>query len=244
MGLVRLDVSYDGTDFHGFARQPGLRTVQGTLEEVLARLLSTEIEVFGSGRTDAGVHARAQVVHFEQESGPPPERYPRVLARLLPRDIVVTSGSEPPPGFHARFSVRQKTYRYTLQRAKTEDVFTRRYVWHLPEELDLARMADAAKHLVGTHDFTSYCKAGTPIEDKVRTIFALNLQERGSYVDLICTGSGFLQNMVRIIAGTLVDVGMGKMTPEAVLQSLRARDRRSAGRTAPPNGLTLWQVEY
>ena len=244
MGLVRLDVSYDGTDFHGFARQPGLRTVQGTLEEVLTRLLSTPIEVHGSGRTDAGVHARAQVVHFAQESGPPPDRYPKVLARMLPRDIVVVSGCEAPPGFHARFSAVRKTYRYTLQRATVEDVFTRRYAWHVPESLDLVRMSDAAKHLIGKHDFTSFCAAATPTENKIRTIFDLYLQERGSYLDFICTGSGFLQNMVRIIAGTLVDVGLGKMTPEDVLVSLHARDRRSAGRTAPPSGLTLWSVEY
>lgn len=244
MTKIKLRLAYDGSDFRGFARQPGLRTIQGTLEDALAGVLGASVEVFGSGRTDAGVHARAQVVHWTQEKGPPAERYPYLLRRILPRDIVPLSATEVPEAFHARFSVLRKTYRYTVQRSRTEDVFTARYAWHVPQPLELAAMREASRHLLGEHDFTSFCAASTPIENKVRTIYQLDVEERGTYVDIYCTGSGFLQHMVRIIAGTLVDVGLGRYRPADVAQMLLARDRQRAGRTAPPHGLCLWDVRY
>ncbi|MCL6547988.1 MAG: tRNA pseudouridine(38-40) synthase TruA [Alicyclobacillus sp.] len=241
---IKLTIAYDGTDFHGFARQRGLRTVQGELEAALARVIGPGVEVHGSGRTDAGVHARAQVVHWTQSQGPPAERYPPLLRRLLPPDIVAVRAAEVVPEFHARFSALRKTYRYTVQRAEVEDVFTKRYCWHVPQPLNLAAMREAAGHLEGEHDFTSFCAAATPVADKTRTIDDLRLEERGTYLDLWCTGNGFLQHMVRIIAGTLVDVGLGRMSADAIPGVLAARDRRRAGRTAPARGLTLWEVEY
>lgn len=244
MPNVKMVIAYDGTDFHGFARQKDLRTVQGTLETVLGSITGEAVEVFGSGRTDAGVHARAQVIHFRQENGPPPSRYPYVMRRALPPDIVAVSTEIVPDAFHARFSAKSKTYRYTIDRSRIPDVFTRRYVWHVPTEMDLDEMHEAAAVLVGEHDFTSFCAASTPIENKVRTIYELRLVERGSYLDVYCTGSGFLQNMVRIVAGTLVDVAEGRMSPEQVAHALQGKDRRLAGRTAPASGLTLWEVHY
>ncbi len=244
MPKVKLVVAYDGTDFHGFARQQSLRTVQGTLETVLERVLGYPVEVFGSGRTDAGVHARAQVVHFEMGAGPPVERFPYLLRRALPNDIVCVEACEVDEGFHARFSAQAKTYRYTLQQARVADVFTNRYAWHLPVSLDTAAMERAAKHLIGHHDFTSFCAASTPVQDKRRTIWELKLTSRETYLDLYCTGNGFLQNMVRIVAGTLVDVGEHRIADEDVPHILAGRDRRLAGRTAPAHGLTLWRVEY
>jgi tRNA pseudouridine38-40 synthase len=241
---VKLVIAYDGTHFHGFARQAGLRTVQGTLEQVLADVLGHPVEVFGSGRTDAGVHARAQVVHFTQQHGPPPERWPRILLRRLPEDIVVTSAEAVPDSFHARFSARWKTYRYTLQRAEVPDVFTRRYTWHVPGPLNLDEMRRAAAALEGEHDFTSFCAAATPVEDKRRTISAIRIDPRGSYLHIYCRGNGFLQHMVRIVVGTLVQVGQGKRTAADIPRILAARDRQAAGPTAPPQGLTLWEVEY
>ncbi|SFU69223.1 tRNA pseudouridine(38-40) synthase TruA [Alicyclobacillus macrosporangiidus] len=243
MPKIRMTIAYDGTDFHGFARQRGLRTVQGTLEDALARALGHPVEVEGSGRTDAGVHARAQVVHWEQDHGPAPERYPYVLGRMLPGDLIPIHAELAPDDFHARFSAKRKTYRYTIQRARVPDVFTHRYAWHEPSALDLARMRDAAQQLVGEHDFTSFCAAATPVEDKRRVIYDLRLEERGTYLDIYCTGNGFLQYMVRIIVGTLVDIGLGRLN-RPVTEILAARDRRCAGRTAPAKGLTLWDVAY
>lgn len=244
MPKIRATVAYDGTDFHGFARQPGLRTVQGTLERMLSGLTGEPVEVFGSGRTDAGVHARAQVVHWVQSVGPPAERYPMIGRKVLPSDLVIVQAEEVDDQFHARFSTTRKVYRYTVQQAAIEDVFTNRYAWHVSQALNTEEMERAAKHLVGEHDFTSFCAAATPVENKVRTIYAIELVKRDTYLDIICTGSGFLQNMVRILAGTLVDVGLGNLGPDAMPQILDERDRRLAGRTAPARGLCLWHVEY
>lgn len=244
LGKIKLEFAYDGTDFHGFARQRGLRTVQGTLEGILQRTLGYPVEVFGSGRTDAGVHARAQVVHWVQgEAGPPVDRYPYLLRRSLPTDMVALTACDAPDDFHARFSVQRKTYRYTIQRALITDVFTNRYSWHIPLELDVHLMRSAAEELVGRHDFTSFCAAASPVEDKRRTIYEIRIEERGSYCDVYCTGSGFLQYMVRIIVGTLVDIGQGKMS-KSMSTILADKNRRSAGQTAPPLGLSLWEVVY
>ncbi len=244
MEKIRLEIAYDGTDFHGFARQQGLRTVQGTLENVLTRVTGRPIEVFGSGRTDAGVHARAQVVHFVQEQGPPAGRYLYILKNMLPRDIIPIHAAEAAPDFHARFCVERKTYRYTIQRAPIEDIYTNRFSWHVPRHLSLEQMKLAAAQLVGEHDFTSFCAAATPVQDKTRTIYSLDIQEQGTYLHIFCTGSGFLQYMVRIIVGTLIDVGQGRFKPDDVSHMLKIQDRRAAGKTAPPYGLSLWEVGY
>lgn len=241
---MRATVAYDGTDFHGFARQRDLRTVQGVLEEKLSGLLGSPVEVFGSGRTDAGVHARGQVVHWDQPVGPPPERYPAIFQHILPRDLLVRDVTVAADTFHARFCAVAKTYRYTIQTAREPDIFTRRYSWHLQAPLNLDRMRVSAAHLVGEHDFTSFCAAATPVENKVRTLYDLCIEPRDSYLDIVCTGSGFLQNMVRIITGTLVDVGTGRLEPDNLPAILEAKDRTRAGGTAPPEGLCLWQVFY
>jgi len=244
MTRIKLELSYDGTDFYGFARQTGLRTVQGELERVLSKLTGESIEVFASGRTDKGVHARSQVVHWDQHQGPEAQRYPWVLQRVLPRDIVVLGAETVDDSFHARFSACGKTYRYTIQTAALTDIFTHRYVWHQPVPLDWVAM-DACRHtLTGEHDFTSFCAATTPVEDKIRRIHDLHYTRRGTYVDIYCTGSGFLQHMVRIIVGTLVDVGLHKMAPSDVEKALLAQDRQTAGQTAPAQGLALWNVYY
>jgi len=244
MTNIKLVIAYDGTDFHGFARQKNLRTVQGSLETVLGSVLRGPVEVLGSGRTDAGVHARAQVVSFRPDHGPHPDHYPYLLRRMLPHDIAPVSASVVDDKFHARFSAQAKTYRYTISRANLDDVFLRRYVWHVPQVLNLEAMYRAAAMLVGEHDFTSFCAAATPIENKRRNLFELKLVERGTYLDIYCTGNGFLQNMVRILVGTLVNVGHGRICADAMPDILAARDRRLAGKTAPAQGLTLWEVHY
>ncbi len=244
MTTIKLVIAYDGTDFHGFAKQKGLRTVQGVLEETLSRILGRPIEVFGSGRTDKGVHARGQVVHFEQPYGPPATRYPYLLQRALPADIIAVQAEVVPDSFHARFSAIGKTYRYTLHTAAREDIFTRRFVWHVPHPLDWSAMRAAALYLQGDHDFTSFCAAATPIEDKRRTIYAIEMEQDGDYHHITVRGNGFLQYMVRIIVGTLVDVGSGRLDDAKIPAILAAKDRRLAGQTAPAQGLTLWQVHY
>lgn len=237
-------MAYDGTGFHGFAKQQGLRTVEGVLEHMLCRISGQQIELFGSGRTDAGVHARAQVVHWTQSMGPPAEKYVYILRRFLPSDIVAIEAKEVPEEFHARFSAIGKTYRYTLQRSKIADVFTTRYAWHYPWLLNVEKMTEAAKYLIGKHDFTSFSATSSSVEDRIRTIYKLDVIERGTYLDIYCSGNGFLQHMVRIIVGTLVDVARGRYEPADIKKILLSKDRKRAGRTAPSLGLTLWEVTY
>lgn len=245
---IRLTLSYDGTDFHGFQAQPGLRTVQGEVERVLSKLTGEEIRFFGSGRTDAGVHALGQVGHFVTQSPIPVEKMAYILNMHLPSDIVAREAREVPPGFHARYDATGKTYVYLLARGTQPHIFLRRYSWHLRQELDLPAMREGARHLIGTHDFTSFCAAQTPLADRVRTITELAVEPLVLWDyplwQIRVSGNGFLYNMVRIIAGTLVEVGMGKRRPEEVKAILEARDRTAAGLTAPPQGLILWKVQY
>ncbi|WP_054950973.1 tRNA pseudouridine(38-40) synthase TruA [Numidum massiliense] len=243
---IKLTIAYDGTDFHGFQVQlaPPVRTVQGVLEEVLGSICAKEVAVTGAGRTDSGVHARAQVVTFETSGKMPAERWSRVLNHRLPRDIVVRQAEVVPEAFHPRFDAREKVYRYTLETAALPDVFTRRYYTHLPRTLDVAAMRAAAQHLIGTHDFTSFSAAQAQVKDRVRHLQSIEICTSGTRIQLWFVGNGFLQYMVRILTGTLVAVGAGELSPDAIPHILAARDRRLAGRTMPPEGLTLWEVVY
>lgn len=246
---IRLEFAYDGTHFHGFQRQsPGQRTVQGELERVLSELTGEPIVVYGSGRTDAGVHARAQVAHFETASNIPVERWPRVLNHHLPPDIIVRRADVVPAEFHARYDAKAKEYRYWIDRGEVPGLWARRFSWHIPYPLDVAAMREAAGYLVGTHDFTTFSSAKTPLENRVRTLYAVKIEEtvmgESPLLVISVQGNGFLYNMVRIIVGTLVDVGRGKLPASAIPQLLAAKDRTLAGATAPPQGLILWQVLY
>ncbi|MFC4765918.1 tRNA pseudouridine(38-40) synthase TruA [Effusibacillus consociatus] len=244
MRNIKLTVSYEGTDFHGFQVQPGLRTVQGELELALQKLTGEPVQVIGSGRTDAGVHAWGQIVNFHTASRIPTEKWAIALNVNLPQDLVVRAAEEVPESFHARFDAVGKIYRYQIDRGMFPDVFARRYAWHVPYLLDIEKMRKAAEYLVGELDFTSFCNAGTPLEDKVREIQQVTLVERGNLLSITVQGSGFLWNMVRIIAGTLTDVGKGRIDPERIPEMLQALDRTKAGVTAPAHGLTLIEVLY
>jgi tRNA pseudouridine38-40 synthase len=241
---IKLSISYDGTDFHGFQIQPGLRTVQGVLTDVMQSIVKHSLSLEGSGRTDAGVHARYQVVSCEVQHHIPVEKWPIALNSRLPQDLIVTSAEYVPDTFHARFSAIAKTYRYTVDRAAVADVFKHRYAYHHPRSIDRKRIAEASLFLLGTHDFTSFCGSGTHVENKVRTIYGIHLVEEGQFLHIYCTGNGFLYNMVRIIVGTLLQVGIGKWNPADIQTMLLAKDRTKAGMTAPAHGLTLWQVYY
>ncbi|TCS94154.1 tRNA pseudouridine(38-40) synthase TruA [Hazenella coriacea] len=244
MKKVRLVIAYDGTDFSGFQRQPEQRTIQGTLEEALTALTGEEVTIHGSGRTDAGVHAQGQVCHFTTTSPIPSEKYAYILRRMLPRDLSVLSSSKVPFDFHARKSACWKTYRYQIDTQPISNIFTRRFRTHIPYSLDLEPMRKAGELLIGTFDFTSFCSAKTEVIDRVRTIYDCRVikDEQGLYIEL--TGNGFLYNMVRIITGTLVEIGKHHRSVEEIPQMIQAHDRTFAGPTLPPEGLVLMRVGY
>lgn len=244
MRRLRCILGYDGTDFSGFQVQPGQMTIQGEIEAALNRITGEEIQIYGSGRTDAGVHARGQVIHFDTKSHIPLDKWRFVLNNQLPDAIVIRSVEEADDSFHARFDVQVKEYRYCIDNSPVADVFRHRYADHIRFPLDVEAMQLAARYLEGEHDFTSFCSAKTFVEDKVRTVYQLKVEREGDEVWVICQGNGFLYNMVRIIVGTLVEVGQGKRAPAELANILAACDRERAGKTAPAKGLTMWEVVY
>jgi tRNA pseudouridine38-40 synthase len=241
---IKLVLAYDGTDFAGFQVQPGKRTVQGELTAALAKILGEEVKVIGAGRTDAGVHARAQVVNFATAAPIPTSRLPAALNSCLPPDLTVWQAEEVPADFHARYAAQGKTYRYLIHQAPQPSPFLRRYSWHLPRPLDVAAMQAAAAQLIGEHDFSSFCAAGGAAKTRVRTLRRLTLGGEGGLLLVEAAADGFLYKMVRNLVGTLVEVGRGAFTPDDVQRILAGRDRSLAGPTAPPQGLILWEVDY
>ncbi|MBD1372333.1 tRNA pseudouridine(38-40) synthase TruA [Hazenella sp. IB182357] len=244
MTKIKLDIQYDGTEFAGFQRQPGQRTVQGALEKALSKITHESITVFASGRTDAGVHALGQVCHFETDAPIPAEKYTYVLRRFLPIDIVVTKGSIAEPSFHAQFSARWKRYCYQIDLARIPNLLERRFRAHVPQKLNVDNMMEATKYFEGTHDFTSFCSVKTVVENRVRTIYRCRVipTELGLTIEVV--GNGFLYNMVRIMTGTLVGVGRGRFQPQEIQRMIAARDRQAAGPTFSPHGLFLMDVGY
>jgi len=247
MRNVKMVVAYDGTNYHGFQEQrgTGLLTVQEVLERCLSRLAGREMKVVGAARTDAGVHARGQVVNFDAEGWRiPAARIPLALNGVLPEDVAAVSAQDVPPDFHARFSALAKTYRYTILNARTPSPFRRLYSHFEPRPLNLQAMAAAAQYLRGRHDFAAFQAAGAGTKTTVRTIFQAAVERSGELVFFTFRGDGFLYNMVRIIVGTLLEVGLGKRSPEEIKAILEAGDRTRAGPTVPARGLCLLNVEY
>jgi tRNA pseudouridine38-40 synthase len=244
MRNIKLTLSYDGTDFHGWQRQPGSRTVQGILEDALTQLTGARPGTNGSGRTDAGVHALGQVVNFLTASQHSTETFVRALNAILPRDVRVFTAEEKPQAFHATLDAKSKVYRYEIDNGRIADVFQLRYRWHVPRQLDAAAMARAGSFLVGRHDFHSFETEWPNRTSSVRTIFRLTVERSGSVVALEVEADGFLYNMVRSIAGTLTLVGAGKRAEAWVADVLAGEDRVLAGPTAPAKGLFLVKVDY
>lgn len=245
MKRMKAIISYDGSGFAGYQVQPGHRTVQLELEKVLTAMHKGEqVRVSASGRTDAGVHATGQVIHFDTNLAIPEDRWQKALNVQLPADIRVLHVEEAPPGFHARFSASGKVYRYKWSLTPVHSPFERVYTAHVTYALNIERMKEAAEYFIGTHDFTSFCSAKTEVEDRIRTIYRVDLEEHGNQLHLVIEGNGFLYNMVRIIAGTIFEIGIGKKDPAEVLQIIAEKDRRKAGKTAPAQGLYLEQVMY
>ncbi len=245
---LRLLLSYDGTDFHGWQRQPDAPTVQEYLESAIERILGEKVQVYGSGRTDAGVHALNQVANFTTACKIPCENLLKALNNTLQPTVRVKDVREVALQFHARYDARSKTYRYRILQAPVASPFVNRFAWHYPFPLDVRRIAQAAKLFEGEHDFSSFAAADAPVAQATltRTIFSSRILRRTRTCMLIyeVTGSGFLHHMVRNIVGTLVEVGRGKLEPADITRILQAHDRTLAGPTAPAQGLCLVRVEY
>ncbi|NHN35169.1 tRNA pseudouridine(38-40) synthase TruA [Paenibacillus agricola] len=251
MRNICMNVSYDGTAYHGFQTQPSNNTIQDILERAVRSLTGETIKITSSGRTDAGVHARCQVINFLTSSPIPLVRWCLALNTLLPADIVVSGARQVDEGFHSRRHALRKTYRYTIRCGKHPDLFRRRQEFYHPTPLDTEAMKSSLLCLIGEHDFTSFCSLRSTKISNVRTIYTASLACEPmdpvlhSYAIHICvTGNGFLYNMVRIIVGTLIQIGEGKRPSTSMLDILDARERAKAGPTAMPQGLTLWEVLY
>jgi tRNA pseudouridine38-40 synthase len=244
---IRITLAYDGTEFHGWQVQPGLSTVQRALEEILAGIEGAPVHVAGSGRTDAGVHALAQVAAFSIENPIPAENLQRAINRLLPPAIRILDCQEADPGFHPRFDAIAKTYRYTLHRALLCSPFEWRYVHHHPYPLNEAAMVAAAELFRGQHDFAAFAASDDrdpARKSSVRTIFSSVLERVDHRLVYVVRGSGFLKHMVRNIVGTLIEVGRGNLGPDDLQHFLAGEYSRKPGATAPAKGLTLVSVEY
>lgn len=245
---LSLAVAYNGKPFSGFARQPGQLTVQGELEHALELLFRREVETTCAGRTDAGVHARAQVVSFDISPDELRDRTLESLARsmnaLTHEAIVVRSVDERELGFSARFDATEREYRYFICTEPAPPIFLRDFSWHIPKPLDVEAMREASRALIGEHDFKSFCTVRTQAEETVRTIYSLTVTKADDLITIRISGSGFLYNMVRIIAGTLVKIGMGVYPPEKMEEILEEKNRAAAGPTIPARGLTLVSLEY
>jgi tRNA pseudouridine38-40 synthase len=246
MGIrnIKLTVLYDGSEYHGWQIQPGLRTIQGTLTEAIQELIGAEVRVFGASRTDAGVSALGQVALVQIDSSIPVENLARVITHRLPPEIAVAEAVEVPQGFDLMCQVKSKLYRYTIFTGPLRPVLQIKHCWHLPAKLDIAAMAQAAAMLVGKKDFKSFAAAADKRQTSVRTIFRCDVKQKDDWVYIDVEGDSFLYNMVRNIVGTLVEVGSGRLEPEKINEILAAKDRTAAGPIAPAAGLCLMWIKY
>jgi tRNA pseudouridine38-40 synthase len=242
---IKLIIEYDGTDFHGWQIQPGLKTIQGVIKERIAQITQGEVNLIGAGRTDAGVHALGQVANFQTESTIDLINLQRGLNSLLSPDIVIKGIEEVEERFHARFSARSKTYEYHILNRSYPSALLRAYAWFIPHQLDLASMERCGRLLIGSHDFSSFRASGDESRHSIREVIRLEIERReDDLIVIVIEANAFLREMVRSIVGTLVDVGRGKTSLEEFEKIFQARDRRKAGMTAPAQGLFLVEVKY
>ena len=244
MRRIKLVVAYDGTDYCGFQVQNNGPTIEGELNRVLSELFGEEIRVIGASRTDSGVHAYCNVAVFDTEARMPAEKMIYAINQRLPEDIRVQSSCEVAPDFHPRHTDSRKTYEYRIYNTHVQNPMKRRYALWNYHNLDVDKMKEAAAYLVGEHDFKSFCSADSQVESTVRTIYDLSVTQNGEDIVIRVCGNGFLYNMVRIIAGTLLEAGKGKIAPNEMEIILEAKDRQAAGPTAPAHGLTLVKYDF
>jgi len=241
---IKVVVGYDGSDYSGFQYQPNARTIQGELERVLGLIVKEKVTVYGSGRTDAGVHAEGQVINFRTEGSIPIDKLCIAANSLLPPSIVAVEASEVDADFHARYSAKSRLYVYDIGNRDMPSALESRYCWHVSRPLDVEAMKESAKSLVGIHDFYSFACAGRDDGSPVRELMEMAVERRGEHVIVTMRANAFLRSMARIIVGTLVQVGLGTRPGSDVERILQARDRRLAGKTAPAHGLCLKEVQY
>ncbi len=244
MKRVRLIVAYDGTNYHGWQVQKNGITIESELNRCLSELLQEQIEVIGASRTDAGVHALGNVAVFDTRSRMPAEKISYALNQRLPEDIRIQKSEEVAPDWHPRYCDSRKTYEYRIYRGEFPMPVKRLYSLFTYRSLDVAKMQEAAKYFVGEHDFKSFCQVHAQVDSTIRHVYDVSVYEEGTDVVIRVTGGGFLYNMVRIMAGTLMEVGQGKRKPEEITEVIEAKDREAAGPTAPAHGLMLVKYEF
>ncbi len=244
MRRIALTIAYDGTAYSGWQAQDNAVTVEGTLRSAIRKLCGEDVQTIGASRTDAGVHALGNVAAFDTESPIPGERWKYALNSFLPQDIRIMESWEAPAAFHPRFDAHSKRYEYRITTDAVVSPLRCRYVCSVRETLDVATMQEGAKHFPGTHDYSAFCSAGAQVENKVRTVTLCEVYRDGSEIVIGVEGEGFLYNMVRILAGTLIEIGRGAKTPESMEAIIASKDRTQAGPTAPPEGLVLVGIRY
>ena len=245
MRNIKLTIEYDGKDFNGWQKQPTKLNIQGEIERAIKQITNEEVNLTASGRTDAGVHALGQVANFKTNSNIPIEKIPIALNSNLKKSIVIKSAEEVEERFHSRLNCKRKTYRYVINNSKYGTAIYRNLETHIPMKLDIQKMQEAVKYFEGEHDFKAFKASGTSSKSSVRTIYKAEVINAGNeriYIEL--TGNGFLYNMVRIISGTLVEVGLEKIEPNEIKTIIESKKREKAGKTLPPQGLYLLNVEY
>lgn len=241
----KLIIQYDGTKYNGWQKQNNTKqTIQGKLEAVLCEMTDEEIEIHGSGRTDRGVHAYGQVANFKCHEYYEPDAVRQYMNRYLPEDIVVLRAELADERFHSRLNAVGKEYEYHIWNVEKPDVFKRKYVAYVPQLLDVEKMRRAAEYFIGEHDFKSFCSNQKMKKSTVRTITDIQITKDGAHIIIAVRGNGFLYNMVRILSGTLIEVGIGERNPEEMPAIIKAKERKAAGRTAQPEGLFLKEVWY
>lgn len=245
MRNIKLTIQYDGSRYKGFQRlKDNDNTIQGKIEDVLTRMTEEKIEIIGSGRTDMGVHAYKQVANFKTNSNLSVEKMNDYLYKYLPEDIVIKDIYEVDDRFHARYNAKGKVYLYKINNTKHHDVFLRKYTTHIEKPLDIEAMKEASKYLIGEHDFTSFASSKSKKKSNVREIYSITINKNKEVIDIFVEGNGFLYNMVRIIVGALIDVGLHRKSPEDIKEMLERKDRSQASDTAPAKGLYLYSVKY
>ena len=244
MRNIKLIIEYDGKGFNGWQKQADRLNIQGEIEKAIEEITGEKVDLTASGRTDAGVHSLGQTANFKTDSKIPTEKFAKAINSRLKKSIVIKSAEEVDEKFHSRYSVKSKTYRYIINNSENGTAIYRGLEYHVPMKLDYEKMNEAIKYFIGEHDFKAFKASGTSSKSSVRKILDGSVRKEGERVIIEVTGTGFLYNMVRIISGTLLDVGLGKIKPEDIPSIIESKDRTKAGKTLPAHGLYLLQVNY
>ena len=244
MRNIKLIIEYDGKGFNGWQKQPDRLNIQGEIEKAIEEITGEKVDLTASGRTDAGVHSLGQTANFKTDSKIPTEKFAKAINSRLKKSIVIKSAEEVDEKFHSRYSVKSKSYRYIINNSENGTAIYRGLEYHVPMKLDYEKMNEAIKYFIGEHDFKAFKACGTSSKSSVRKILDGSVRKEGERVIIEVTGTGFLYNMDRIISGTLLDVGLGKIKPEDIPSIIESKDRTKAGKTLPAHGLYLLQVNY